>query len=313
MTADVWLPIPPDEIEGLPEGLSYRHWDGEETFPADPADCAYYVVPYMKPGPVGLRPLPRMRNVQVLQTLSAGIDSVEPGLKQLPAGVRLCNARGVHEASTAELTLTLILASLRGIPDFVRAQDRGEWLGGFRPALADRTVLIVGYGSIGAAIEDRLVPFEVAPVVRVARSARATERGPVHPLTDLPALLPRADVVVLSTPLTEATRGLVDAEFLARMKDGALLVNVARGPVVDTKALLTELENGRLTAALDVTDPEPLPTDHPLWHAPGIVVSPHAGGPTSAFLPRAKRLLVDQLNRFVNQEPLRNVILTTGA
>ncbi|GHJ00295.1 MULTISPECIES: 2-hydroxyacid dehydrogenase [Streptomyces] len=313
MTADVWLPIPPDEIEGLPEGPAYRHWDGEETFPADPADCAYYVVPYMKPGPVGLRPLPRMRNVQVLQTLSAGIDSVEPGLKQLPAGVRLCNARGVHEASTAELTLTLILASLRGVPDFVRAQDRGEWLGGFRPALADRTVLIVGYGSIGAAIEDRLVPFEVAPVVRVARSARATERGPVHPLTDLPALLPRADVVVLSTPLTEATRGLVDAEFLARMKDGALLVNVARGPVVDTKALLTELENGRLTAALDVTDPEPLPTDHPLWHAPGIVVSPHAGGPTSAFLPRAKRLLVDQLNRFVNQEPLRNVILTTGA
>lgn len=313
MTADVWLPIPPDETEGLPEGPAYRHWDGEETFPADPADCAFYVVPYMKPGPVGLRPLPAMRSVQVVQTLSAGIDHVEPALKDLPAGVRLCNARGVHEASTAELALTLILASLRGIPDFVRAQDRGEWRGGFRPALADRTVLIVGYGSIGAAIEDRLVPFEVAPVVRVARSARTTERGPVHPLTDLPALLPQADVVVLSTPLTEATRHLADAEFLARMKDGALLVNVARGPVVHTKALLTELESGRLTAALDVTDPEPLPGDHPLWHAPGIVVSPHVGGPTSAFLPRAKRLLVDQLNRFVNQEPLRNVILTTGA
>ncbi|MFC9469916.1 2-hydroxyacid dehydrogenase [Streptomyces coelicoflavus] len=314
MTADVWLPIPPDEIEGLPEGPAYRHWDGEDTYPADPADCAYYVVPYMKPSGVGVRPLPEMRSVQVVQTLSAGIDHVEAGLKHLPAGVRLCNARGVHEASTAELTLALILASLRGIPDFVRAQDRGEWLGGgFRPALADRTVLIVGYGSIGAAIEDRLVPFEVAPVVRVARSARASERGPVHPLTELPALLPQADVVVLSTPLTEATRGLVDAEFLARMKDGALLVNVARGPVVDTKALLTELESGRLTAALDVTDPEPLPQSHPLWHAPGIVVSPHAGGPTSAFLPRAKRLLVDQLNRFVNREPLRNVILTTGA
>ncbi|MFG3209945.1 2-hydroxyacid dehydrogenase [Streptomyces tendae] len=313
MTADVWLPIPPDEIEGLPEGPAYRHWDGEETFPADPADCAFYVVPYMKPSAVGVRPLPEMRSVQVVQTLSAGIDHVEPSLENLPAGVRLCNARGVHEASTAELTLALVLASLRGIPDFVRAQDRGEWLGGFRPALADRTVLIVGYGSIGAAIEDRLVPFEVAPVVRVARSARTMERGPVHPLTELPALLPRADVVILSTPLTEATRGLVDAEFLARMKDGALLVNVARGPVVDTKALLAELESGRLTAALDVTDPEPLPPGHPLWHAPGIVVSPHAGGPTSAFLPRAKRLLVDQLTRFVNREPLRNVILTTGA
>ncbi|CAL9591614.1 MULTISPECIES: 2-hydroxyacid dehydrogenase [Streptomyces] len=313
MTADVWLPIPPDQIEGLPEGPAYRHWDGEETFPADPADCAFYVVPYMKPSAVGVRPLPEMRSVEVVQTLSAGIDHVEPGLQHLPAGVRLCNARGVHEASTAELTLALVLASLRGIPDFVRAQDRGEWLGGFRPALADRTVLIVGYGSIGAAIEDRLVPFEVAPVVRVARSARTTARGPVHPLTELPALLPEADVVILSTPLTEATRGLVDAEFLGRMKDGALLVNVARGPVVDTKALLAELESGRLTAALDVTDPEPLPPGHPLWHAPGIVVSPHAGGPTSAFLPRAERLLVDQLTRFVNREPLRNVILTTGA
>ncbi|MFJ8149403.1 2-hydroxyacid dehydrogenase [Streptomyces sp. NPDC096048] len=313
MTPDVWLPIPPDEIEGLPEGPAYRYWNGEEAFPADPADCAFYVVPYMKPSGIGIRPLPGMRSVQVVQTLSAGIDHVEPGLKHLPAGVRLCNARGVHEASTAELTLALILASLRGIPDFVRAQDRGEWLGGFRPALADRKVLVVGYGSIGAAIEDRLVPFEVAPVVRVARSARTTARGPVHPLTELPALLPEADVVVISTPLTEATRGLVDADFLTRMKDGALLVNVARGPVVDTKALLAELESGRLTAALDVTDPEPLPPGHPLWHAPGIVISPHAGGPTSAFLPRAKRLLADQLSRFVNQEPLRNVILTTGA
>ncbi|WND34937.1 2-hydroxyacid dehydrogenase [Streptomyces sp. BB1-1-1] len=313
MTPDVWLPIPPDEIEGLPDGPAYRYWNGEEDFPADPADCAFYVVPYMKPSGIGIRPLPDMRSVQVVQTLSAGIDHVEPGLRHLPAGVRLCNARGVHEASTAELTLALILASLRGVPDFVRAQDRGEWLGGFRPALADRKVLIVGYGSIGAAIEDRLVPFEVAPVVRVARSARTTARGPVHPLTELPALLPEADVVVVSTPLTEATRGLVNADFLARMKDGALLVNVARGPVVDTKALLAELESGRLTAALDVTDPEPLPPGHPLWHAPGIVISPHAGGPTSAFLPRAKRLMVDQLSRFVNQEPLRNVILTTGA
>ncbi|MCX3291619.1 2-hydroxyacid dehydrogenase [Streptomyces sp. NEAU-H22] len=313
MTADVWLPIPPDEIEGLPEGPDYRFWNGGEDFPADPADCAFYVVPYMKPSPLCVRPMGRMGNVRVVQTLSAGIDHVEPGLGQLPAGVRLCNARGVHEASTGELTLALILASLRGIPDFVRAQDRGEWLGGFRPALADKNVLIVGYGSIGEAIEDRLVPFEVARVARVARSARTTARGPVHPLTELPALLPEADVVILSTPLNESTRGLAGADFLSRMKDGALLVNVARGPVVDTKALLAELETGRITAALDVTDPEPLAREHPLWRAPGVLISPHVGGPTSAFLPRAKRLLVDQLNRYVNREPLRNVILTTGA
>ncbi|MEU0215857.1 2-hydroxyacid dehydrogenase [Streptomyces sp. NPDC006265] len=313
MTADVWLPIPPDEIEGLPEGPDYRFWNGGEDFPADPADCAFYVVPYMKPSPLCVRPLGRMSNVRVVQTLSAGIDHVEPGLGQLPAGVRLCNARGVHEASTGELTLALILASLRGIPDFVRAQDRGEWLGGFRPALADKNVLIVGYGSIGEAIEDRLVPFEVARVARVARSERTTARGPVHPLTELPALLPEADVVILSTPLNETTRGLAGADFLSRMKDGALLVNVARGPVVDTKALLAELETGRITAALDVTDPEPLAREHPLWRAPGVLISPHVGGPTSAFFPRAKRLLVDQLNRYVNREPLRNVILTTGA
>ncbi|MGK5696022.1 2-hydroxyacid dehydrogenase [Streptomyces sp. URMC 128] len=313
MTADVWLPIPPDEIEGLPQGPAYRFWNGEEEFPADPADCVFYVVPYMKPSPLCVRPMPEMSHVQVVQTLSAGIDHVEPGLRHLPPGVRLCNARGVHEASTAELTVALILASLRGVPDFVRAQDRGEWLAGFRPALADKNVLIVGYGSIGEAIEDRLVPFEVARVARVARSQRTTTRGPVHPLTELPALLPEADVVILSTPLTEATRGLAGADFLSRMKDGALLVNVARGPVVDTKALLAELESGRITAALDVTDPEPLPREHPLWRAPGVLISPHVGGPTSAFLPRAERLLADQLNRYVNREPLRNVILTTGA
>ncbi|MEU3985092.1 2-hydroxyacid dehydrogenase [Streptomyces sp. NPDC026672] len=316
MTADVWLPIPPEEIHGLPEGLDYLFWDGGEDgtqeFPADPADCVVYVVPYMKRQTVKARPLERMTGLRVVQTLTAGVDDITAHLSSLVPGVRLCNARGVHEASTAELALTLTLASLRGIPGFVRDQQRGHWQGGFHQALADRNVLVVGYGAIGAAIEDRLVPFEVARVARVARSARTTERGPVHPFTELPDLLPEADVVILSTPLTDTTRGLVDAEFLARMKDGALLVNVARGGVVDTKALLTEVETGRITAALDVTDPEPLPPAHPLWRAPGVLISPHVGGPTSAFLPRAKRLLTDQLNRFVNQEPLRHVILTTG-
>ncbi|MGA6219111.1 2-hydroxyacid dehydrogenase [Streptomyces umbrinus] len=313
MTYEVWLPFHPDELDGLPDGPNYLYWNGEQDYPADPADCSFYVVPYMKGGDVSVRPLAEMTSVQVVQTLSAGIDHVEPGLQLLPGGVQLCNARGVHDASTAELTLTLILSSLRGIPDFVRGQDSEEWRSGFRPALADKSVLIVGYGAVGSAIEDRLVPFELARVARVARSARETARGPVHPITALPELLPEADVVVLITPLTEQTKGLAGAEFLARMKDGALLVNVSRGGVVDTKALLAELESGRITAALDVTDPEPLPPGHPLWHAPGVLISPHVGGPTSAFFPRAKRLLGDQLNRFVNREPLRNVVLTTGS
>ncbi|MFF5790031.1 2-hydroxyacid dehydrogenase [Streptomyces sp. NPDC012693] len=316
MTADVWLPIPADEIEGLPDpgtsGLNYRFWDGGPDFPADPAHCAFYVVPYMKGTEIAVRPLAAMTSVRAVQTLSAGIDHVTPGIPSLPPGVALCNARGVHEASTAELTLALILASLRDIPGFVRGQDAEEWRAGFYPALADRSVLIVGYGSIGAAIEDRLAPFECARVARVARSARTTARGQVHALSELPSLLPEADVVVLSTPLTPGTRHLADAGFLARMKDGALLVNVARGPVVDTAALLKEVESRRITAALDVTDPEPLPAGHPLWHAPGVLISPHVGGSTSAFMPRAKRLVAGQLRRFVAGEELTNVLLTTG-
>ncbi|MGW1108673.1 2-hydroxyacid dehydrogenase [Streptomyces sp. NPDC002540] len=305
---DVWLPLPADEVEGLPDGFDYRFWDGEPDYPADPADCAFYVVPYMKGSEIAVRPLADMTRVRVVQTLTAGIDHVEPGLGLLPAGVRLCNAKGVHEASTAELALALILASLRGVPGFVDGQAKEEWRAGFYPALADKSVLIVGYGSIGAAIEDRLAPFECARVARVARSARATARGPVHALDDLPALLPEADIVVLSTPLNPSTQGLVDAEFLAAMPDGALLVNVARGGVVDTGALLLELGSGRLRAALDVTDPEPLPAGHPLWHAPNVLITPHVGGSSSAFLPRAKRLVAEQLNRFASGEPVRNVV-----
>ncbi|WP_405699455.1 2-hydroxyacid dehydrogenase [Streptomyces sp. NBC_01383] len=309
---DAWLPIEADEIDGLPEGLNYRFWDGGQDYPADPADCAFYVVPYMKGPEVAVRPLAGMSAVRVVQTLSAGIDHIEPGLGLLPAGVRLCNAKGVHEASTAELTIALILASLRGFPGFVRGQDNEEWRSGFYPALADKSVLIVGYGSIGSAIEDRLAPFECARVARVARSARTTARGLVHTLDDLPALLPEADIVILSTPLNPSTQGLVGAEFLAAMKDGALLVNVARGGVVDTKALLSELESGRLHAALDVTDPEPLPSGHSLWHAPNVLITPHVGGSTSAFLPRAKRLIAGQLSRFAAGDPVRNVVRTTG-
>ena len=307
---DVWLPIPPDEIEGLPDGLHYVHWDAGPDYPADPARCVFYAVPYMKSAARCLDPLPTMNRVEVVQTLTAGIEHMLPALPQMPSGARLCNARGLHDASTAELALTLTLAALRGIPDFVRGQDAGEWRQGFQPALADKSVLIVGYGSIGSAIEDRLTPFECARVARVARTARETLRGPVHPLSSLYALLPEADVVVLATPLTEETRGLVGRDFLARMKDGALLVNIARGGIVDTAALVAELESGRLRAALDVTDPEPLPAGHPLWHAPGVLITPHVGGPSSAFLPRAKRLLREQLTLFAAGEAVRNVVAT---
>jgi phosphoglycerate dehydrogenase-like enzyme len=307
----VWLSLPPEEIDGLPDAFDYVYWDGNGDFPADPEAAAFYVVPYMKGPAAGALPLPRMTGVRVIQTLSAGVDHIAPHLHHVAPGVRLCNARGVHEASTAELTVGLILASLRGIPRFVRGQDTERWYAGFYPALADRRVLIVGYGSIGAAVEDRLAAFE-CEVDRVARTARDAPRGAVHALADLPRLLPAADVVVLTTPLTEQTKGLAGTGFLAAMKDGALLVNVARGAVVDTKALLVETESGRLTAALDVTDPEPLPPGHPLWHAPGVLISPHVGGSTSAFLPRAQRLIRSQLVRFAHGEEPANVVQVTG-
>lgn len=317
---EIWLSLPPESVEGLPDSLTYHYWNGAEEFPADPADCAFYAVPYYQGPAVAVRPLPLMTGLRVVQTLTAGVDHLTSAIPRLPTGTRVCNARGVHDASTAELALALTLASLRHLPESVRAQDRGAWLPELCPALADKTVLIVGYGAIGAAIERRLLPFEVAAVHRVARTARSVPEGPVHTLDDLGQLLPDADVVILATPLTERTSGLVDADFLARMKDGALLVNVARGGVVETGALLAEVGKpasepgaedgvpGRLRAALDVTDPEPLPADHPLWRAPGVLVTPHVGGITSAFLPRARRLLRDQLRRWAAGEELENTV-----
>ena len=244
--------------------------------------------------------LARLPKLRVVQTMTAGVEHIRG---YVPEGVLLCNGRGIHNASTAELALTLTLASLRGVPGFVRDQDAEQWHQGWRASLADKTVLIVGYGDIGQDVERRLVPFEV-DVLRVARTAR----DGVHAMGDLPDLLPRADVVVLIVPGTSETRGLVDAGFLSRMRKGALLVNVARGPVVVTDDLLDALRSGHVRAALDVTDPEPLPAGHPLWSAPNVLITPHVGGATPAMWPRAYRLVREQLVRFAAGEPLANVM-----
>ena len=295
----VWLPFEPALLEDPPAGLRYELVDPTRHVPDSVGEVEVYVPPYqMRPAVADV--LPRMTSLRLVQTLSAGVDNIR---SQMPDGVTLCNGRGIHDTSTAELAVTLILASLRGIPEFVRGQERGAWTFGWHRSLADRRVLIVGYGAIGEAIERRLVPFEV-DVVRVARGTR----DGVHGIDELPALLPDADVVVLVVPLTEATRGLVDAGFLARMKDGALLVNVARGAVVVTNDLIAALHSGRITAATDVTDVEPLPADHPLWSAPGLLISPHVGGASSAMWPRAYRLVRLQLARYAAGEPLANVM-----
>jgi phosphoglycerate dehydrogenase-like enzyme len=226
----------------------------------------------------------------------------------LPDGVALHNAAGVHDASTAELAVGLAIARLRGLDEFARNQGTGSWLPQRNDSLADKRVLILGYGRIGQAIEARLAPFE-CEVVRVARSARTLDDGRrVHAMAELADLLPRVDVVILIVPASPETIGLVDAAFLERMRRGALLVNVARGPVVVTDDLVAALHAGQVRAALDVTDPEPLPQDHPLWSAPGVLISPHVGGNSSAFEPRARRLVAAQLRRLRAGEPLDNLV-----
>ncbi|WP_231121872.1 2-hydroxyacid dehydrogenase [Motilibacter peucedani] len=284
----------------LPDGVTADVWTGEGPLPDRLDEVEFFVAPYTGGSDATEQALEQLPNLKVVQLLSAGFETVRP---LVPEGVLLCNGRGIHDASTSELALALVLAAQRDLPEFVRTQDEGRWEPRRTTGLADRTVLILGHGSIGAALERRLEGFEVE-VLRVARTAR----DGVHGIDELPDLLPGVDIVVVLVPATPQTKGLVDAQLLSRMKDGALLVNVARGSIVDQDALLAELRSGRLRAALDVTDPEPLPEGHALWSAPGLLLTPHVGGGTAAMAPRARSLVEQQLRRWAAGEELANVI-----
>ena len=295
----VWLPDAPTRFGPLPAGIEADVWRGGDELP-DHADEVEYVVLPFGTKPEMIRKIGALPSLKTVQILSAGADHVLP---HIPRHVTLCNARGAHTPATAELTVGLIVASVRNVPHFALAQRDGRWDGVLSDTVAGKHVLIVGYGDIGAAVERRLAGWEVT-VERVARRAR----DGVHPMGDLPGLLPRADVVVILVPVTDETRHMVNAGFLGAMKDGALLVNVARGVIVDTAALVEALSSGRIKAALDVTDPEPLPAGHPLWQAPGLLLAPHVGGLVRGNRDRAYAVVTDQLARLAAGEPLRNVI-----
>ncbi|ABK05046.1 D-isomer specific 2-hydroxyacid dehydrogenase, NAD-binding protein [Arthrobacter sp. FB24] len=281
--------------------VTVLEWD----FSGEPPQAQIDIVvpPYMG----GTRILRNLEAVEtaLVQSQSIGYDGVADSL---PAGRVFANAAGVHETSTAELVLAMILASQREFPRLMRNQQEGVWETRPTASLADRRVLIVGYGGVGKAIEQRLIPFETS-VTRVASRPRTDENGVIHGIAELPELLPEHDIVVVGVPLSDATMHLIDDAFLAAMPDGALLVNVARGPVADTEALVRHTALGRIRAALDVTDPEPLPQDHPLWGTPGVIITPHVGGASSAMRPRMGRLLQRQIDLMLAGEPPVNVVL----
>lgn len=270
--------------------------------PAPEPTIDLVVVPYS----MGTLDLARLEGVatQLVQTQTLGYDNL---VGRVPAGHRVANAVGVHEGPTAELAVALILASRRGLDRALRAQGQHEWSREWTEGMSGARVVLVGYGGVARAIAARLEPFDCA-IEAVATHPRRVEGRDVHGPEDLESLVARADMVVLAVPLSPSTDHLADAAFLARMKDGALLVNVSRGRVVDTDALVAQLRAGRLRAALDVVDPEPLPAEHPLWDAPGLVLSPHVGGLVTSMVGRVASLLRDQVDRLSRGQAPRNVV-----
>lgn len=294
--------VPTEELAsavGKVDGVELKVWaDGPP-----PDGLEFWVPSYGAVGPQVDR-AKEVPDLAVVQLQLAGYDGVSDLVGD---GVTLCNARGVHDDATAEHAVGLVLSTLRGIPEAVYDQQREDWQRDTtRQSLADSRVLILGHGSIGRAVAERMLAMK-AVVTGVASRERDDDLlGRVRSLADLPELLPEQQVVIVLLPLVEQTRGLVGAKLLARLPDAALVVNVARGPVVDTSAVLAEA--GRLRFALDVTDPEPLPRGHPLWSAPDVLITPHIAGGTTAMLPRIGRLVRDQLRRYVAGEPLVNVV-----
>jgi len=290
-----------DGVQPVPDGVRLLVWNGKGE-PPEGIDATEILLGAYMGGALAETTLAAMPRLRVIQLLSAGVEAWIP---IVPKGVLLCNGRGVHGGSTAELAVAGILSLTRRLPHFLAEQSAARWSHEATDDMDGKRVLVLGAGDIGRRAAAALEVFD-ATVSYVGRSAR----DGVHGIDELPGLLPESDIVVVALPLTDATHRLLDATFLAALPDHAIVANIARGSIVDTDALLAELTAGRLRAFLDVTEPEPLPPDHPLWRAPGVIITPHVGGGTRGWERRAYRLVRQQIARYVAGEQLTNVVGT---
>jgi phosphoglycerate dehydrogenase-like enzyme len=297
----LWIPATtPSALRTfLPSDIDLREYPAFGDIPGAPQPADLIVVAFDPTRAIEV--IPQLEGLRVVQSLSAGIDTL---VDHVPPGVTLCDGAGIHDAPVSEWCVMALLAVRRNLPAQLRAQDQATWQWTSGGADLDGArVLIVGHGSIGRALEQRLLPFGA----RISRVARHAREG-VDSIDALPRLLPDADVVVILVPLTPETRGMVDTPFLDSMRDGAVLVNAARGPIVDTGALVDALQREHIRAALDVTDPEPLPDGHPLWTAPGVLITPHVGGAVERVFERGWRFAGEQVRRYLAGEPLHNIV-----
>lgn len=308
MTLTVSVPSPElaRDLEPLPADVEVIVWPMDAPAPKPSIDLV--VPPYMSAG----RGLPLLADVQtrLVQGQSIGFEGVE---ETLPPGIVFANAATVHETSTAELAVALTLAVQRHVDAFAVDTREGRWSPVYAQSLADRRVLLLGYGGVGKAVAARLAPFEVE-VVPVASRARDEDGVHVHGVDELPDLLPTAEILILTLPGGDATRHIIGEAELAALPDGALVVNVGRGPLIDTDALVRHAKAGRIRAALDVTDPEPLPEApeaHPLWGIPGVLIAPHVGGASSAMHPRMAALVRRQIEHLRAGEEPENIVIRT--
>jgi phosphoglycerate dehydrogenase-like enzyme len=302
LVVDLTVLVPEEHGERLLSGIPELHvvrYEPDEPFPASAQQADVLVPPFLSGSDFIERAL-RLRRLRMVQLLTVG---AEAWVGRLPDGVILSSCRGARSVPTAEWVQMVLIAQFRGLLGFLADSRQGRWQPRATRGLFGRRVLIVGAGDVGRTIAARLTASDCLVTLVGRRGADG-----VYPVSALPELLGEHDAVVLVVPLTEQTRGMVDAKFLAAMPDGALLVNAARGPIVDTDALLAELRSGRLSAALDVTDPEPLPPDHPLWSVPDVIITPHIAGTVYGIYERAYRVVAEQIAAFAAGEVPPNLV-----